>query len=357
MDSDGREVAERQLSRQQFVKTIGAGAGAVILGGGSAAGFFTEVADGAVRLTKVTDQLGWLKISQFTGFAAADLKGFYKKQGIDVTVNAGGPNIIASQVIGAGKALTGDDDNTTVLQAIDKGLPLLVYGAIFQKSPYAVMSFPNKPIRTLKDFAGKTVAMSPATKPQLIPLLQKAGVNPSSVNIVPAGPDPGQLASHQVDGYFGYATSQGVTLRLQGLDIVITYFDDLGFHSYANVLIATKGTVSKHKDTLVRFLRGTIMGYEYSLAHPVEMGTLVAKKWGSPGLDAKTEIAVHKAQAPLIRSPRGVLWVAPKKMAAVIKAAAVSGSISKVLPLSQVMTTSILRAAYHGKRSLPLPKA
>lgn len=129
MNSDGLEAPEQRISRQQFVKTIGAGSRTVALGGaisGSAGGFFTEVTDGAVRLTSVTDQLGWLKISQYTGFCAAELKGFYKKQGLDVIVNAGGPNIIASQVIGAGKALTGDDDNTTTLQAIDKGLPLLV---------------------------------------------------------------------------------------------------------------------------------------------------------------------------------------------------------------------------------------
>ncbi len=352
MEAERFDHETSRLSRHQFVKTVGAGAGALALGG-----VFTDVSTGAVELIKVTDQLGWLKISQFTGFFAAQAKGFYKHEGIDVTVNAGGPNIIASQVIAAGRALVGDDDNTTVLQGIDKGLPLIVYGAIFQKSPYAVMSFPNKPIRTLKDFAGKTVAMSPATKPQLIPLLQKAGVDPNSVNMVPAGPDPGQLASHQVDGYFGYATAQGVSLKQQGLDVVITYFNDLGFSSYANVLITRKDTLRKHKDTLRRFLRGTIMGYEYSLKNPVEMGTLVATKFGPPGLDAKTEIAVHKAQAPLIVSPKGVLWVDPKKMRTVINAAAAAKTISRVLPLSEVMTTQILQAAYRGKKFLPLPKS
>ncbi len=341
---------EEQLSRKQFVKAVGAVAGAAAVGG-----IFTEVSDGAVRLSKVTDQLGWLKISQFSGFFAAQEKGYYTKQDLAVTVNAGGPNVIASQVVATGRALVGDDDNTTVLQAIDKGLPVIVYGAIFQKSPYAVMSLPSKPIRTLEDFAGKTVAASPATKPQIEPLLKKAGVDTGSVNWVPAGPDPGQLASHQVDGYFGYATAQGVTLKQQGIKIVTTYVNDLGFASYANVLITKPETIQKEKDTLVAFLRGTIMGYEYSLKNPEEMGRLVATKYGPPGLSAKTETAVHLAQAPLIRSPHGVLWVDPAKMKAVIKAAAAAKSIAKPLPLNQVMTTEILRLAYRGKTSIPLP--
>lgn len=344
------ESLEAPLTRRDFVKAAGAGAGAIALGG-----WLTDVSHGAVEVTKVTDQLGWLKISQFSGFFAAQEKGFYKREGLDVRVNAGGPNIIASQVVASGKSLVGDDDNTTVLQGIDKGLPLIVYGAIFQKSPYAVMSFRNKPIRTLKDFAGKTVALTPATKPQLIPLLKKAGVSEGSVKFVPAGPDPGQLASQQVDGYFGYATAQGVTLKEQGLDIVVTFFNDLGFPSYANVLITRKDTLRKHKDTLVHFLRGTIMGYEYSLKYPDEMGKLTATKYGPSGLSAKTEASVHRAQAPLIRSPQGVLWVDPKKMQTVIEAAASAGSISKVLPIDQVMTTEILRLAYRGKTSIPLP--
>jgi NitT/TauT family transport system substrate-binding protein len=344
------ENVEGRLTRREFVKAAGAGAGAIAVGG-----WLTEVSHGAVEVTMVSDQLGWLKISQFSGFFAAQEKGYYKREGLDVSVKAGGPNIIASQVVASGKALVGDDDNTTVLQAIDKRLPLVVYGAIFQKSPYAVMSFRDKPIRTLKDFAGKTVALSPATKPQLLPLLEKAGVSESSVKFVPAGPDPGQLASHQVDGYFGYATAQGVTLKEQGLDIVLTYFDDLGFPSYANVLITRKDTLAKNKVTLVHFLRGTIMGYQYSLKYPDEMGKLVATKYGPSGLSGKTEASVHRAQAPLIRSPRGVLWVDQKKMGAVIKAAAAAGSISKVLPLNQVMTTEILRLAYRGKNFIPLP--
>jgi NitT/TauT family transport system substrate-binding protein len=341
---------DRQLSRRQFVKAVGAGAGAIAVGG-----VFADVSEGSVRLSRVTDQLGWLKISQFSGFFAAQEKGYYKKQGLDVTVNAGGPNIIASQVVATGRALVGDDDNTTVLQAIDKGLPVIVYGAIFQKSPYAVMSLPSKPIRTLKDFAGKTIAASPATKPQIEPLLKKSGVDTSSVKWVPAGPDPGQLASHQVDGYFGYATAQGVTLKQQGIDVVTTYVNDLGFPSYANVLITKPYTIQKQKDTLVGFLRGTIMGYEYALKNPQEVGRLVATKYGPPGLSAKTEIAVHLAQAPLIRSPHGVLWVDGAKMQSVIKAAAAAKAIKKPLPLGKVMTTEILKLAYRGKTSIPLP--
>jgi NitT/TauT family transport system substrate-binding protein len=299
-------------------------------------------------MTSVTHQLGWLKISQFSGFFAGLEKGYYEDEGIDATFDAGGPNIIASQVVSAERALVGDDDNTTVLQAIDKGQPVMVYGTIFQKSPYAVMSYEGSPIRSLEDFAGKTIALSEATRPQLDPLLEEAGVDLEDVKYVPAGPDPSQLASKQVDGYFGYSTSEGVALKQQGLDIVITYFNDLGFPSYANVLITQPDAIEAEEDTLVRFLRASIRGWEYSLDHPEEMGELVAEKYGPKGLDVETEIAAHKAQAPLIRSPNGPLWIDRGKMEDTIRAAADVGSVSKDLPIDEVLSTAIWEKASRG---------
>jgi NitT/TauT family transport system substrate-binding protein len=336
----------KAYSRREILEMTAVGAGSLTAagilascGGGTAAPSATQV--------QITDQLGWLKITQFSGFLAADAQGYYQKANINATIQPGGPNIIASQVVGAGRTLVGDDDNTTALQAIDKGTPVMIYGAIFQKSPYAVMSLPEAPIRTLQDFAGKTVAMSEATKPQLFPLLQKAGVNPNTVKVVPAGPDPSQLASHQVQGYFGYATAQGVTLLQQGLPVIFTYLTDLGLPTYANVLITRAEVIDKQADLLTRFLRCVAKGYWWSNQNPDQMGQLMANKYGT-GLKADTESAVAKAQATLIDSPKGPLWVDTDRMAQIISNGVAQGTISKSLPINQVVTTKILEAAYKG---------
>ena len=53
----------------------------------------------ARRLTKVTLQLKWVTQAQFAGYYAAQAKGYYKKAGLDVTIKAGGPDIIPEQVV------------------------------------------------------------------------------------------------------------------------------------------------------------------------------------------------------------------------------------------------------------------
>ena len=49
-------------------------------------------------LTKVTLQSKWVVQSQFAGYYAAQAKGYYKQAGLDVTIKAGGPDILPEQV-------------------------------------------------------------------------------------------------------------------------------------------------------------------------------------------------------------------------------------------------------------------
>ena len=46
-------------------------------------------ASAAPKLTKITLQLKWVPQAQFAGYYAASLKGFYKAQGLDVTLKNG----------------------------------------------------------------------------------------------------------------------------------------------------------------------------------------------------------------------------------------------------------------------------
>jgi ABC-type nitrate/sulfonate/bicarbonate transport system substrate-binding protein len=66
-----------------------------------------------------------------------------------------------------------------------------------------------------------------------------ADLDPESVTFVPVGTDPGMLAAGQVDGYYGWATNQGVMLMTRGVDINIAYMNDLGIPGYAGVITAT----------------------------------------------------------------------------------------------------------------------
>jgi NitT/TauT family transport system substrate-binding protein len=338
-------------SRRQILR--GAGIGVATLAFGSALSACGGGNDSSSSgKTKMTYQLEWLKITQFAGFFAAQENGYYTKNAVDPTIDAGGPNISASQLVAAGRADLGDDDNITLLQGIAKGLPLVMFATVFQKTPYSCISKSSKPIHTLQDMVGKTIAISAAGKAQLTPALQNAGVDPSKVKIIPAGADPTQLVTGQADGYFGFSTDQGVSLEQKGLDVVFASATDLGFGGYADCLFATKDKISQDKDNLVDFLRGTIMGYEWSNANPAKAAELVVNKYGPKGQNLALQTEVAKKQVSLIESPKGVMWMDVDQMQKIIDDQVAIKVITKPMKAEDVMTTSILEAAYGGKTSL-----
>jgi NitT/TauT family transport system substrate-binding protein len=356
-----RDLKTPDLTRRQMLHAAGTGA-AALLGGGvlAACGSSSSTSSGAAAagsatksLTKVTDQLGWLKTSEWAGFYAAINNGYYKADGIDEDLLAGGPNVIASSVVGAGHAMVGEDDNNTVLQAIAKGEPLVIYGSVYQNSPYSIISLPSAPITSLKDFAGKKIALSPATRPLLIPLLQKAGVDVGSVSFVPAV-NVAQLANHEVQGYFGFSTNEAVELQQMGVKTVVTPNGDLGLKSYGNVLITTKDFMSSNKDLLTRYLRATIKGWEYAITYPNKMGPLTVDKFAAPGDSLKVESGQAIAQVPLIKNPAGIMRITYSTMQGVIDSMLASKSLSKPLNVKDVMTTDILDAVYGSQTSLPI---
>src|ERR1700740_1805962 len=51
---------------------------------------------------KVTLQLKWVTQAQFAGYYVAKDKGFYKAEGLDVTIKPGGPDVAPEQVLAGG---------------------------------------------------------------------------------------------------------------------------------------------------------------------------------------------------------------------------------------------------------------
>ena len=61
-------------------------------------------------LTHVSLVLKWLPQAQFAGYYVALKKGYYAKEGLDLTIQPGGPTIVPEQVVANGGAdLSGID--------------------------------------------------------------------------------------------------------------------------------------------------------------------------------------------------------------------------------------------------------
>ena len=307
----------------------------------------------AFALDSVVHQLGWIKSVQFGGHFMAIEQGDFKDQGIEAEFMPGGPGTDTTTAVAAGQAMTTDGDVEGVVRSRVNGIPVKAFAAIMQKAPGAIMSLAKKPIKTLADFPGKTIALPNATRPQLELLLKGAKVDPTTVNFVPVGTDPGMLASGQVDGYYGWATNQGVMLKTRGVDIEVAYMNDLGLPGYAGVLYATDDTIQKNHDLLVRWLKAEIKGWQWFLDHPDETAKLMVDKYGQRGLNLQAQEAEAKVYKDFIpigdAATHGLLWIEPDVFQKAIDFSVAAGEMKPgQVKIEDVVTQDLIKAAHAG---------
>src|SRR5258707_10661478 len=95
---------------------------------------------GAVQSTKAADpvkvsiQLKWVDQAQFGGYYAAVEEGYYKAQGLDVTLLPGGPSVTPEQVVAGGKAQLGIDWLPSLLASRESGEKIVNIAQIYTRS-------------------------------------------------------------------------------------------------------------------------------------------------------------------------------------------------------------------------------
>jgi len=297
---------------------------------------------------KVTLQLNWLKDSQHGGHFVAIEKGFFRDEGIDCEVIAGGPGVDSIGLVASGRAMLGDRDSSNVILARLKGIPIKGFAATYQRNPFSMVSLKAKPVKSLEEMVGKTVAIPTQRRGPLNAVLKRKGIDPATVNFVPTGGDASVLASGQVDAYFGWTTTEALVLQRRGVELYFVPVDELGDPSYAQVIFATDETLQTQSDLLLRWVRAEIKGWSWMADHPEETARMVVEKYGRSGLDLDGEIAKAKATGPYLRAPgERVLWIDSAIFESGKRLAIESGIKARDVPVADMFTQSLVRQA-HG---------
>ena len=129
---------------------------AAALAFGLGAAIATPAAHAADPLTL---QLKWVTQGQFVGYYVALAKGFYKAEGLDVTIKPGGPDINPDQVLAGGGADVVIDWMPSALATREKGVPIVNIAQVFQHSGMELTCRVDSGIKTPADFRGKTLGV------------------------------------------------------------------------------------------------------------------------------------------------------------------------------------------------------
>ena len=108
---------------------------------------------------KVTLQLKWVVQAQFAGYLVAKDKGFYEEEGLDVTINPGGPDIAPEQVIAGGGADVITTWMAAGLAARERGVPLVNIAQPFASQALQLVCSEQSGVQSTDDFKGKKLGV------------------------------------------------------------------------------------------------------------------------------------------------------------------------------------------------------
>ena len=107
----------------------------------------------------LTLQLKWVTQAQFAGYYVALEKGYYKDEGLNVTIKPGGPDIAPAQVIAGGGADVVIDWMPSALASREKGVPLVNIAQPFKRSGMMLTCRKDSGISSPSDFPNKTLGV------------------------------------------------------------------------------------------------------------------------------------------------------------------------------------------------------
>jgi ABC-type nitrate/sulfonate/bicarbonate transport system substrate-binding protein len=125
----------------------------------------------------------------FTNFAVSQDQGFFREDGLDVSLIVPGSASDAIKLVASGEVQFGLGHSTDVILARSRGVPVVSVGTTHQFGTAGVMAPVEKGIRTPKDLEGKTVGITgiPANRVMLEQMLRVHNVDATKVRIIVTG--------------------------------------------------------------------------------------------------------------------------------------------------------------------------
>jgi NitT/TauT family transport system substrate-binding protein len=227
---------------------------------------------------KLTFQSNWRAQAEHGGYYQAVATGIYAKQGLDVTVKPGGPQINNPQLLVAGAIdFSMGSDSFNGLNFVKNGIPLVVVASIFQKDPRVLIAHPGQGHDSLAALKGKPILIASASRNNYWQFLRaKYGytddqIRPYTFNMAPFLADKSTIQQ-------GFLTSEPLKAQQAGIKPVVHLLADNGYVSYATTLETREQLVKEKPDVVQRFVNATIEGwYSYLYGDRSAANALIKK--------------------------------------------------------------------------------
>lgn len=248
------------------------------------------------NLKPVTFVLDWTPNTNHTGIYVAQSEGFFEEEGLDVEIIMPG-EAGAGQLVATGKADLGINYQEGLMMARDRDLPLVSVGAVIQHNTAGYASPVEKNIVDPVDFEGKVygASMSDLAKAIMKTSMEENGADFSKVKSTNIGESDFFVAvERDIDFSLVFQGWTGIEAEIRGQELNMIYLKDLteGLDFYTPIIATSEKMISEDPETVEKFMRAAVKGYEFAIEKPEEAADILIKS--VPDLDAELVMESQK---------------------------------------------------------------
>ncbi|MGA1829760.1 ABC transporter substrate-binding protein [Rhizobium wenxiniae] len=333
------------LTRRYLTKL--AALATVALGTGFSAPAFAE--------TNIKFTLDWKFEGPAAGFLLAVDKGYFKEEGLNVTIDTGNGSVEAIPRVATGTYQMGFGDINSLIKFLDEDPSQKVKAAmmIYERPTFAVVGRKSLGVTTdPKSLEGKKLGAPPpdGAFAQWKAFKQVAKIDDSKITIESIGfpvREP-MLAKGDVDAVFGFAFSVILNLKAQGIaddDIATILMAEHGLNLYGNSVLVNTDFAKENPEAVKGFMKALAKGFAAAVANPKEGVDAVLKR--NETLNPDIEIQrLNMANAMNIKTPyvveNGFGGVDMARLAASIETLKISMGLKGAIKAEQVFDASFL---------------
>ncbi|HEX6231112.1 MAG TPA: ABC transporter substrate-binding protein [Actinomycetota bacterium] len=266
--------------------------------GGDDAGGAGGGGEDCSSVDEVSLQLQWFIQAQFAGYFAAQEKGFYADQCLEVTIVEGGVDIVPQQQLADGAVDFALAWVPKALASREAGADIVNIAQVFQRSGTLQVSFVEAGITSPADFAGKKIGnWGFGNEYEIFAALAKVGLDPASdVELVQQQFDMAALLAGDIDAaeamtYNEYAqvleaVNPDSGELYQPSDFNVVSYEEEGVGMLQDAIWADGQRLESdeaYRDVAVRFVTASLQGWAYCRDNVEECRDIVVAKGSKLG--------------------------------------------------------------------------
>jgi ABC-type nitrate/sulfonate/bicarbonate transport system substrate-binding protein len=232
-------------------------------------------------------------------------KGYFAAAGLDVRIVEGTAQKPSTAFVADKPRAIGVASVFDFLKARAAGQRLVVFASAFTRSPITFYVRHGSNIRSVADFAGKTVAYDAGHPTAIVfdALLAQNRLSKSTIKEVSGSRTVSALVSHAIDILPGEIGRESRLLSRLGQPFDQINPDAFGLHLPGSVYFTNEDTLREHPDLPRKFLRAVIRGWDTAYRQDAEDLRAIAAAVQIPDIDS-VRLALD-LQRPLLR-PSGI---------------------------------------------------